>query len=44
MVALAGAVNTGLVKGDRNLLYPKGTATRAELAALFHRFAENGMK
>ena len=44
MGAMAWAVNTGLVKGDRNLLYPKGTATRAELAALFHRFAENGMK
>lgn len=44
MGAMAWAVNTGLVKGDSNLLYPKGTATRAELAALFHRFAENGMK
>lgn len=44
MSAMAWAVNTGLVKGDSNLLYPKGTATRAEIAALFHRFAENGMK
>lgn len=44
MGAMAWAVNTGLVKGDSNLLYPKGTATRAEIAALFHRFAENGMK
>ena len=44
MGAMAWAVNTGLVKGDSNLLYPKGTATRAELASLFHRFAENGMK
>ena len=44
MGAMAWAVNTGLVKGDSNLLYPKGTATRAELAALLHRFAENGMK
>lgn len=44
MGAMAWAVNTGLVKGDSNLLYPKGTATRAELAALFHRFVENGMK
>lgn len=44
MSAMAWAVNTGLVKGDSNLLYPKGTATRAELAALLHRFAENGMK
>ena len=44
MGAMAWAVKTGLVKGDSNLLYPKGTATRAELAALFHRFAENEMK
>lgn len=44
MGAMAWAVNTGLVKGDSNLLYPKGIATRAEIAALFHRFAENGMK
>lgn len=44
MGAMAWAVNTGLVKGDSNLLYPKGTATRAEIAALLHRFAENGMK
>lgn len=44
MSAMAWAVNTGLVKGDSNLLYPKGTATRAEIAALLHRFAENGMK
>lgn len=44
MGAMAWAVNTGLVKGDSNLLYPKGTATCAEIAALFHRFAENGMK
>ncbi len=44
MGAMAWAVNTGLVKGDSNLLYPNGTATRAELAALLHRFAENGMK
>ena len=44
MGAMAWAVNTGLVKGDSNLLYPNGTATRAELAAMLHRFAENGMK
>ena len=44
MGAMAWAVNTGLVKGDSNLLHPNGTATRAELAALLHRFAENGMK
>ena len=44
MGAMAWAVNIGLVKGDSNLLYPKGTATRAEIAALLHRFVENGMK
>lgn len=44
MGAMAWAVNTGLVKGDSNLLYPNGTATRAEIAAMLHRFAENGMK
>lgn len=44
MGAMAWAVNTGLVKGDSNLLYPNGTATRAEIAALLHRFVENGMK
>ena len=44
MGAMAWAVNTGLVKGDSNLLYPNGTATRAEIAAMFHRFVENGMK
>ena len=44
MSAMAWAVNIGLVKGDSNLLYPNGTATRAEIAALLHRFVENGMK
>lgn len=44
MGAMAWAVNTGLVKGDNNLLYPNGTATRAEIAAMLHRFVENGMK
>ncbi len=44
MGAMAWAVNTGLVKGDSNRLHPNGTATRAELAAMLHRFAENGMK
>lgn len=44
MGAMAWAVNTGLVKGDSNLLYPNGTATRAEIAAMLHRFVENGMK
>lgn len=44
MSAMAWAVNTGLVKGDSNLLYPNGTATRAEIAAMLHRFVENGMR
>lgn len=44
MSAMAWAMNTGLVKGDSNLLYPNGTATRAEIAAMLHRFVENGMK
>ena len=44
MGAMAWAVNIGLVKGDSNLLYPNGTATRAEIAAMLHRFVENGMK
>ena len=44
MSAMAWAVNIGLVKGDSNLLYPNGTATRAEIAAMLHRFVENGMK
>lgn len=44
MGAMAWAVNTGLVKGGSNLLYPNGTATRAEIAAMLHRFVENGMK
>ena len=44
MSAMVWAVNTGLVKGDSNLLYPNGTATRAEIAAMLHRFVENGMK
>ena len=44
MSAMAWAVNISLVKGDSNLLYPNGTATRAEIAAMLHRFVENGMK
>ena len=40
--ALAWAVENGILsgKGD-NRLDPEGTATRAELAAMLHRFAEN---
>lgn len=41
MGAMTWAVNSGLVKGDNNHLYPNGTATRAEIAAMFHRFIES---
>ena len=35
------AVGSGLVKGKSgNLLDPQGTATRAEIAAMLHRFIE----
>ena len=36
------AVGNGLIKGKaENLLDPQGTATRAEIAAMLHRFVEN---
>ena len=36
------AVGNGLIKGkSENLLDPQGTATRAEIAAMLHRFVEN---
>ena len=39
--AMQWAVGSGLVKGKSgNLLDPQGTATRAEIAALLHRFIE----
>ena len=35
------AVGSGLMKGKSgNLLDPQGTATRAEIAAMLHRFIE----
>jgi len=35
------AVGNGLIKGkSENLLDPQGTATRAEIAAMLHRFVE----
>ena len=41
MGAMTWAVNSGLVKGGNNLLNPKGTAARAEIAAMLHRFMES---
>ena len=39
--AMQWAVGSGLVKGQSgNLLDPQGTATRAEIAAMLHRFIE----
>ena len=39
--AMQWAVGSGLVKGKSgNLLDPQGTATRAEIAAMIHRFIE----
>ena len=39
--AMGWAVGSGLVKGKSgNLLDPQGTATRAEIAAMLHRFIE----
>ena len=39
--AMQWAVSSGLVKGKSgNLLDPQGTATRAEIAAMLHRFIE----
>jgi len=39
--AMGWAVGSGLVKGkSSNLLDPQGTATRAEIAAMLHRFIE----
>ena len=40
--ALSWANATGLISGrTETTLAPKGTATRAEVAAILHRFAEN---
>lgn len=41
--ALGWAVAEGLVNGDSGRLTPKGNATRAQVAAIFHRFVENMM-
>ena len=44
-----GFVNTlvmqGIINGkDNNTFDPKGNATRAELAAMFHKYSELAMK
>ena len=41
--ALGWAVAEGLVNGASGRLMPKGNATRAQVAAIFHRFVENVM-
>lgn len=41
--ALGWAVAEGLVNGASGKLMPKGSATRAQVAAIFHRFVENVM-
>ncbi len=39
--AMKWAVSSGIINGgENNLLDPKGTATRAEIAAMLHRFIE----
>ena len=41
---LSWAVAEGLVKGTAGRLLPKGSATRAQVAAILHRFVENIVK
>ena len=41
--ALSWAVSEGLIKGASGRLMPKGDATRAQVAAILHRFVENVM-
>ena len=41
---LSWAVAEGLVKGTAGQLLPKGSATRAQVAAILHRFVENIVK
>ena len=41
---LSWAVAEGLVKGTDGRLLPKGSATRAQVAAILHRFVENIVK
>jgi hypothetical protein len=42
--ALAWAVSTGLVMGSENNLMPASGATRAQVAAILQRFAQNIVK
>ncbi len=39
--ALGWAVSEGLINGASGRLMPKGDATRAQVAAILHRFVEN---
>ena len=41
--ALSWAVSEGLINGASGRLMPKGDATRAQVAAILHRFVENVM-
>ena len=38
--AISWAVGVGIMNGDEGSLYPNGDATRAEVAAMLHRFAD----
>ncbi|BAL01289.1 putative surface layer protein [Oscillibacter valericigenes Sjm18-20] len=42
--ALGWAVNAGLVQGRNNQVMPWGSATRAQVAAILHRFSQNVVK
>lgn len=42
--ALAWAVNVSLIQGDKNNLKPTGIATRAQVAAILHRFCQRFAK
>ena len=38
--AMNWAVGQGLIQGSNGLLLPQGTADRAQIAAVLHRFCE----
>ncbi|MBP6491395.1 MAG: S-layer homology domain-containing protein [Clostridia bacterium] len=42
--SMVWAVNAGIISGDGAMLNPKGTATRAQVAAMLQRFSENIIK
>ena len=44
MDALGWTVNTGLLQGSSDKLMPKGSATRAQVAAILQRFNQNAAK